>query len=48
MIVVDEALKIINKFIPDKNAQSQMEIELKKLVEAIVEGETEEGFAAIP
>lgn len=31
MIIVDEALKIINKFIPDKNTQSQMEIELKKL-----------------
>ncbi|MGL4863796.1 MAG: hypothetical protein ACRCZO_20055 [Cetobacterium sp.] len=29
MIIVDEALKIINKFIPDKNTQSQMEIELK-------------------
>ena len=31
MIIIDEALKIINKFIPDKNTQSQMEIELKKL-----------------
>ncbi|MGL5570794.1 hypothetical protein [Cetobacterium sp.] len=31
MIIVDEALKIINKFIPDKNTQNQMEIELKKL-----------------
>lgn len=31
MIIVDEALKIINKFIPDEKVQNQMEIELKKL-----------------
>ena len=31
MIIVDEALKIINKFTPDKNTQSQMEIEVLKV-----------------
>lgn len=31
MIIVDEALKIINKFIPDKENVSQIELELKKL-----------------
>lgn len=31
MIVIDEVLKIINKFIPDEKVQNQMEIELKKL-----------------
>ena len=31
MIIVDEALKIINKFIPDKENVNQIELEFKKL-----------------
>ena len=31
MVIVDEALKIINKFVPDKNTQNQMEIEVLKV-----------------
>ena len=31
MIIVDEALKIINKFIPDKENANQIALELKKL-----------------
>ena len=31
MIIVDEALKIINKFIPDKENVNKIELEFKKL-----------------
>ena len=31
MIIVDEALKIINKYIPDKDNVNQIELEFKKL-----------------
>ena len=31
MIIVEEALKIINKFIPDKENVNQIELEFKKL-----------------
>lgn len=29
--MIDEILKIVNKFIPDKTSQAQVELELKKL-----------------
>ena len=31
MSILDDVIKIVNKFIPDKNAQVQAEIELRKL-----------------
>lgn len=30
-MLIDEALKLVNKFIPDKESQAQFEIEMRKL-----------------